>query len=209
MTGFITQLKPYLEVLSYIATTILAGAAIYTFQQVRLLKIDINVRNERAAKEKATEATSEYLTEFLELSDKYIQAHGNSSSLPIYNLPASNYQPIAHYLSVALPAPFLVMSKLESIAAKFTTGVADEETGFTVIGEAFCTRVEEWLQFRTILDNEPGKEIMEQLFSHTLNLHSIWSPRLTKIKLEASQAVTKQVLSHIRDTKVPRIGPKI
>ena len=59
--------RALLEALFHLSGVLLAVAAVLGLQQIRLLKKDIRIRNERGAKEKAIEFSSRYLNNYVEL----------------------------------------------------------------------------------------------------------------------------------------------
>ena len=66
----VTQIRPWAELAYFFSGPLLAIIAIFGLQQVFLLKKDIKIRSERAAKEKAIEYAQRYLTVFVPLQNK-------------------------------------------------------------------------------------------------------------------------------------------
>ena len=67
MNNLYGYLRDGLELLYFMRTIVLAVAAVYGLKQIRLMKADMKHRSERASKEKAIIAASEYLNEFVPL----------------------------------------------------------------------------------------------------------------------------------------------
>jgi hypothetical protein len=59
------SVRPYLEIAYYAAGVLLLFGIIITFFQLILIKSDIRLRNERAAKERAIEAADRYFSSFV------------------------------------------------------------------------------------------------------------------------------------------------
>src|SRR5712664_3663022 len=60
MQHVLNIIRPYLETLYFLSGIIVAIAALVALRQLRLMKLDMLARSERAAKEKAIEAAFEY-----------------------------------------------------------------------------------------------------------------------------------------------------
>ena len=58
-------IRPWLEAAYFAGGIVVAVAVVYGLQQIKLLKKDIRIRNERAAKEKAVEYSGRYLKDFV------------------------------------------------------------------------------------------------------------------------------------------------
>jgi hypothetical protein len=67
-------IRDYLEMVYFGSGIVTACAAMYGLKQIRVLKRDISVRNERAAKEKAIDYCGRYLNGFIPLIDKFSTA---------------------------------------------------------------------------------------------------------------------------------------
>jgi hypothetical protein len=179
------HVRPWLELLYFVAGIIVAPALIYGLQQVTLLKRDIRIRTERSSKEKAIEFASRYLNTYTQLDGRFsntcrtaqLQSYdgeiGDFTSASIYKNKRQLLLTTKRYeLESWLPA----MNELETIAAAFTTGVADEQTGFRIIGRSFCISVKSEYDLialsrqKVITSNDYWRNIVE--------LYKIWSPRL-------------------------------
>jgi hypothetical protein len=192
-------LRCYLELFYFGSGIVLAGVAIYGLKQIRILKRDISVRNERAAKEKAIEYSSRYLNVFVPLIDKYSEAY-TSRNLPSYSGPVGDFTSASlsdRHRGLALKR-FQVgewrfaMNELEAIAAAFTTGVADEGCGFEIIGGTFCGTVQSNYD---ILSMTGGS--VRRYYKSIVKLYLMWAPRLSEAELKAEKEEIDKRLAKI------------
>jgi len=70
MQQFFTEVRPWAEFAYFLSTIVLAIVAVFGLQQISLVKRDIRLRSDRAAKEKAIEYSHRYLTIFVPLYDE-------------------------------------------------------------------------------------------------------------------------------------------
>jgi hypothetical protein len=143
-------LKNVIEIAYFASGIVVAIAAVYGSKQVRILKDDSRVRNERAAKEKAIEYSTRYLTQFVPLIDKFAQ-NVRKAGLSNYEGPIGDFTPgsisdgrrptMLKLWALGMKENdvtwYVAWNELESIAAAFITGVADESTGFDIIGGTY------------------------------------------------------------------------
>jgi hypothetical protein len=186
----IMHVRPWLELLYFVAGIVVAPAVVYGLQQVTLLKKDIRIRTERAAKERAIEFASRYLNTHSQLSGQF------SSDCEAAQLPEHYGGEIGDFTSASLQeqqcsvarkrydvASWLpAMNELETISAAFTTGVADEETGFSIIGRSFCGTV--YSDYDLIAFSRLGVVTSNDYWRNIVELYKLWSPRLRGIDLK-------------------------
>lgn len=213
MENFIVQIRPYIEMLSFLSSIVLAGIAAYGIKQIRLMKSDMKSRSERAAKEKAIEASTEYLMSYVELDGQHILDCLKEKIPSAYKGPIGNFshesipaelKPVClkRYIQLSwLPA----INKLESIAATFTTGVADEQVGFQIIGRSFCGTVASHYD----LIATSRREKANSHFSDIVELYNIWAPRLSKSELSAAREELNAQISQISDRHITPITPDV
>lgn len=200
---------------------VVAGAAIYATRQVGLFKEDYLVRNERAAKEKAIEYSREYMTSCvsaanevflcrhskgLEMGYKGLIGDFSSGSLPkdhaqkVRKTLLDDHHLIQLYLNV--------FNSLQIVAAAFTTGVADEETGFEIIGEGFCATI---ANLYDALSLTRGSEFTYQ-YTNTIKLYQLWSVRFDRANVEEARkqarARAEELAAQEEAAKVSQIGKK-
>jgi hypothetical protein len=95
------------------------------------------------------------------------------------------------------------MNELQSIACVFTTGVADERVGFSIIGRTFCGTVEDMYDVLSMARMD-GNAF--PYYQSIIDLYQVWSPRLTKAELETMRNDMTKRISAIQDTGIPPIG---
>jgi hypothetical protein len=83
----------------------------------------------------------------------------------------------------------------ESIAARFTSGVADERTGFEIIGRSFCSAVRS--NYDVLSAFYDGEAVPH--WKDIVTLYAWWSPRIESRTLEQSADQIKKRLSSMRD----------
>jgi hypothetical protein len=96
-------------------------------------------------------------------------------------------------LDNTLPA----LNELEAIPASFRTGVADEKTGFQIIGRSFCSTVETEYDLIACCRDEH----VHNYWSGIVEIYSIWRPRLTKAEMEFAKSQLQQKIDSIREPK--------
>ena len=209
MNEIITNIRPTFEILYFIASILLLGGLWLTYKQLMLINTDIKIRNQRAAAEKAIEASNRYFTDYIPLSGNYYREK-ITSKIDHYNGPIGDFyynsipkdqreSSLKRYkLSSWLPA----LNSLESIASSFITGVADESVGFRVIGRTFCSSVEHSYDLISISRQEKPIEY----WTNIVELYLLWRPRLTKAELEIEMQEIGSKISKLEQKKAPPIG---
>ena len=94
------------------------------------------------------------------------------------------------------------MNQLESISAFFMSGIADECTGFRVIGRTFCGSVESSYDLISISRQEKACPY----WANTVDLYQLWRPRLTKAEMEIAKEDIEYELSSITTRTISPIG---
>lgn len=207
MTEVIVSVRPIAELLYFIASIFLLGGLGLAYRQLTLIKRDIQLRNYRAAAEKAIAACDRYLCEYIPQSKPDFDERVASKLFwykgPIGDFSHRSIPPILkeecskrYHLKLWLPP----LNRLESIAACFTAGVADESVGFRVIGRTFCSSVESNYDIIAMSRYEKPNAYWENI----VELYSLWRPRLTKAELEsAKQEMDEKISSLPQNTVVP------
>jgi hypothetical protein len=199
----ILSIRPYLELAYFAAGVLLLIGLVITFFQLTLIKNDIGLRNERAAKEHAIEAAIRYLNLYVPLCDAntrdLLEKKIASYSGPIgdFSFASNPKSMLAGTITrMATSSSFhLALNELESISAYFTTGVADERTGFLIIGRTFCGTVEAWYDVIAGCRREKAHPYWHNI----VQLYQTWRPRLSKAEIQTT----------IRDleSKIKSMGP--
>jgi len=209
MEQWLTTARPYLEMIYFLSGLVIAVAAVIALRQLRLMKLDLLGRSERAAKEKAIEAAFEY-TKTLEriavqLGDLpqgvphyYKGAVGDftANSIPTDLREAANKRHLSGKVWRSLDA-------LDGIAAMFVTGVADEQTAFPIFGGAFCGTVAG--QYDVICLATASKSFAP--YASLIELYQIWSRRLSKMDLAKAREALEKEMSAIPDKEIPPLSP--
>ena len=201
--------RALLEALFHLSGVLLAVAAVLGLQQIRLLKKDIRIRNERGAKEKAIEFSSRYLNNYVELDGKWTLIK-DSKKIPRYAGPTGDFtrgsvppqfreDAIKRFQSQEwLPA----MNELAAIASAFVHGVADEGVGCEIIGRTFCRAVESDYDIIAFARLEPVHGYYESI----VRLYKIGRPRLNSAELHHVQNMVDRALAKTPVTKITPIG---
>ena len=197
---FIATIRPYLEAAYFAAGILLLVGLTTTFYQVTLIKNDIKLRNERAAKERAIEGILRYFRNYVPESDLYFR-EAEEKKLKSYSGPIGNFSIDSTTLSVLtmgleklkLPHSYLMLNELEAVAAYFTTGVADEGTGFQIIGRTYCYTVESAYDLIAVCRRENAHAYWQNIVS----LYQLWRPRLTKAQLQTTIQELEAKIRHM------------
>lgn len=203
------DLRLILEMLSFASTVVVAIAAIYGLQQIRLLKFDMRSRSERAAKEKALEAVDQYNSSYIKLIEAFRKSL-SAASLGDYE------GPIGDFTRDSIPLKYRelankrwalfdwldAINRLDLISAMYTTGVADEKVGFDIMGRSFCRNVGYYYDVIALTRIDQAC----QHFDNIVRLYGTWSPRLSKAELSAAKDALESRISAIPDKRIPTIG---
>jgi hypothetical protein len=217
MSEFILNARPYLECASFVGTIALSFIALYGLKQIQLLKIDMLNRSERSAKEKAIEAAENFWAEFT-VSYFAFQQEIFKRGLKVYDGKVGDFKrtefpdwpncPQEILKRWELATLWLVSSnRFEAIAATFVTGVADEQTGFEVIGLDFVEMVQNDYDMYTLTQKMAGGE--KQYFPNTIKLFKAWSPRFTQKELELQKHSLEEKIKNLDRFTMPTLRPSI
>jgi len=209
------HLRPWLEAAYFFSGIVVAIAVAFGLKQIGLLKKDIRVRNERAAKEKAIEYASRYLCDYVRLQGVFFDAREGEKLGP-YSGPIGDFTRDSIPRSVQgletvmkrygihswLPA----MNELEAISAAFTSGVADEATGFKIIGRSFCGTVQD--HYDLIAWSRHKAHNPQGYWNNIVQLYKMWSPRLEESELRQAKEFLENRIAGIAShtTGISAIG---
>src|SRR5450759_1616352 len=148
LNTFFQTVRDWLELFSFISGIIVSIAALFGLQQIRIMKKDVQTRNERAAKEKAIEYASRYLSQYVALANAVFDER-TQKNIPRYDGLVGDFTRNSidpKYLSetmkrFGMDSLLAALNELQSIASAFVTGVADEKLGFSIIGRTYCATV--------------------------------------------------------------------
>lgn len=199
----------WLEMANWAAGVLVALFAGLSLRQLTILKTDIRIRNERSAKEKALEGAK--LWAEAQEGFRPFLANCQAAGLPTY------YDgPKSDFLFDTLPADrkstadakekvqgwAKPINAIDALAALYTTGVADEETGFNIFGRDFCECV--GAVYDVIAANR--KNPIEPRYRNTVVLYNIWSARIEALAVTDEIEKKKELLRGIKQSKVKPIG---
>lgn len=209
MNEFITKARPIIEIIYFSASTLLLIGVGFAFRQLTLIKTDIKTRNQRSASEKAIEASERYFCDYISLCEINFAAR-EKLGIPSYKGPIGDFTPESIPPSLTevslqrlgektwLP----MLNRLESIAAYFCTGVADEKVGFSVIGRTYCSAIE--LDYDLIsLSRDSGAV---DYWENIVKLYKLWRPRLSKAELEFEKSQMDKKISSLQQNSIAPIG---
>ncbi len=194
-------LRGWLELAYFVSGVLLAGAAMYALQQVRLMKQDIAMRSQRAARERAIEYIGRYFSIYVPLDAKFTDER-KAQKLPSYDGPvrafslgslAATYRDGASKrwaLESWLPA----LNELHTIASAFAYGVADDTLGFQAIGRTFCTTVADKYDILCMARSEQAAPYYQGI----VDLFGAWAPRLSESELSQIRAEVDHKLAALR-----------
>lgn len=211
MTDVIAELRPYLEAAYFLAGIALAVGLLITRAQLRAFQTDLTIRTERAAKEKAIEACSRYMQSFDVLIDAFNVA-ARPFELPVVPVVfdsfshkdlSSSFKSAEQAMTAADVSPLAALNEMQTIASYFTTGVADEQSGFEIIGLSFCHSVEQIYGHIVVLRHGHEGDYWQPI----VDLYRVWSPRLNRSQIERVKKAADAQLEAIGPAKrIPPIG---
>ncbi len=188
---FIDGIRPTLEVLYFFSAMILAIAAIIGLQQLSLLKRDMNFRAKRAAKESALDAAIAFSANFIPQSNAFYRDCKEIGLQGFYDGPIGDFSftsiPKEQLPITISRAKIASLNILGTICSRFITGVADEQTGFDLIGKDYCECVENYYDLIAIMrisDDTKGDDLTD--------LYTIWNNRLKKQRLENESKIMSE-----------------
>lgn len=204
--------RPYLEILYFLAGIALVFVVGYSLQQLRLVKEDIRTRTVRAEREKAIEAAGWYMREFVPMFNRMwikMQKLGLSaytgplaSDFKFTSLPPTVRKRGIDRFEKMEPDVFNI---LEMVAAHFTTGIADEKVGFRIIGRTYCGTVADNYDVLSICYSDQAVPYYQNI----VQLYQTWSPRLTKEELAATRLALDKRISSLAEAQLEHIQPNI
>jgi hypothetical protein len=202
MLDALHQVRPWLELGYFIAGIVLAAAGLYGLQQIRLMKRDMAMRSQRAAREKAIEYVSRYFAEFVPLCNRFSREYMDQK-LELYD------GPVGDFTIASIPAKYRerafkrfrlaswlpALNELHTIAAAFAYGVAEEQLGFQAIGRTFCASVASMYDILCQARTDSACRYYEGI----VDLFRLWGPRLSKSELAALREQVDRRLATLTD----------
>lgn len=211
-----SQIRIWLEISYYASGIAVAIAVVYGLRQISLLKKDIRLRNERAAKEKAIEYGRRYLRDYVDLEGIFFSAC-REAKLRGYDGPIGDFTSgsilgdarIAETSTkryTTKPSLLPALNELEALSAAFISGVADEEAGFKIFGRSFCSTVEN--NYDIIALSRTADESALEYWYNIVRLYRLWSPRLEEGELRRTKNSLEAKIAAIarQSARIPPIG---
>jgi hypothetical protein len=205
-----SDLRPYLELAYFVSGVAIAIIAAFGLEQIRVLKKDVSIRVERAAKEKAIEYSGRYLTVFVPLFNLFYDER-TKKQIPKYEGPLGDFTPpsVSGKYRENLKKRFLLIrevlpavNELNYIASAFVHGVADDRTGFQIIGRTFCGAVTEVYDFVAAVRSDSACQYWEPI----VQLYNTWSSRLSRTELEALRSGLDRRIAGVSETGFRCVG---
>lgn len=206
MTNLIVQIRPYMEVLYFAAGITLAIGLLIARAQLRALQSDLTTRMERAAKEKSIEACARYFQSFVPLVNEFNIA-SSSFELPDFEFIQDRFSHLdltkefkeAEKVMTANGVSALdALNELQLIAAYFSSGVADQRSGFDIIGLSFCYHVRHL--YGHIIALRSGED--GDYYQPIVDLYRIWSHRLSLSQFEREKAAAQRRIESLPTPQV-------
>lgn len=193
----------------YVAGVLLALGLVFSAYQLWWHRKDTNIRNQRAAAEKAIEYASRYLGDYVSLDAKFLD-QCSAQKFQSYEGPIGSFCSSAleqKYKKNAVTKFRLVsclsaMNELLAISSAFTSGVACEEVGFKIIGRTFCGTV----AFRYDTLCIARQQATCDYYQPIIDLYQIWAARLTVSELNVARKSLEDQMSTIATGSIPPIG---
>jgi hypothetical protein len=207
----IVEARPFVEFLYFLVGIALAIGLYLTRSQLLEMRRDSRTRSQRSSKEKAIEASTRYLENYVRLTNEYYRKskekglksyRGRVGDFTFESLSPESVSGASDKLEggdVAAP-----LNELELIASVFVTGVADERTGFKIIGRSFVATVEAHYDVITILRVE---ESGQPYWYNIVELYNLWSNRLRRADLSSNLVKLQENLNALsKDEFIPPVG---
>lgn len=208
MAEFLSQAKPYLEVLYYLSMLSLAIIGAIGLRQIFLLKCDIRTRNLRAANKEAIALIDRYLGKYVAIYDKhYLQL--TKDHVPKFDgevddfslTQKSDLERTRNRFAQGKHWPD-VLNELEIIAAGINSRLANEELAFSSFGKSFCSTVESSYDIISFVRSKGTVKYCNNI----VDLYRRWHARIKQMELERKKDQIDEQLRKTVDQKFESIG---
>ncbi len=220
-----------IEKLDLLTQIIIAGCALFALKQINLSKKSFQLNSKRESVRYASELIDYYLNKIIPLSpqgtkeiDLAIAAtyrgEFNLKSFTIEEIEQAHPELKKHFketfereqkrVKANLEQMFPNLKErnsIESFAAPFIAGVADEQIAFTAVGRTFCHTVKDYYSDYCIVRTETDKGFNP--YENTIQLYNIWSERIKKHGLKNKEEIIALELKNLRGTPIPIIGEQL
>ncbi|NOU54935.1 hypothetical protein HN020_09255 [Brevibacillus borstelensis] len=225
------DIKEYLEVAYFISGIVMAGTIVIGIYQIRLLKRDLVIRNQRAAVEKSIEYLDWFASDFMpeytafqnQFNDIKKQLNENAKDKPkmqqllkrvteTLEIKDDDFAKKPDNLNILEDIRLKILlntnandllNQLEYFAAAMMSGLADEELAYKPLSTMYCRVIEE---FYLIICVSRGDK-HSNLYTNVIGLYKMWKNRLKKDALKGKRFELNEELAKCPDdTKVKAIG---
>lgn len=211
MAEFLSQAKPYLEVLYYLSMLSLAIVGAIGLRQIFLLKYDIRTRNLRAANKEAIALIDRYLEKYVAIHNKhYLQL--TEDHVPKFDGEVGDFSLTQKSDLEKVRIRFAqgkhwldVLNELEIIAAGINSKLANEELTFLSFGKSFCSTVESSYDIISFVRSKGTVKYCNNI----VDLYRRWHARIKQIELERKKDQIDDQLRKTVDEKFESIGTNL
>jgi hypothetical protein len=213
MKDFYNVIKEGIEIFYYLSSIGLLIGIIVGLKQLRLMKKDFEIKNQRASIEKSIEYLNLFATEFIpKVGDVTYDIRKRTEQL--YKGPINpdfrfddncneNASYIKELLKISMDCDAVtVLNRFEYFSAAFVSGLADEELAFNPLGRLYCDYIEQLYVVMCYL----RKDGDQNSFGYTVKLYKIWKGRLEKAELEKKRSKLDEEISKIQEERIRFIG---
>lgn len=210
LVHFLNMIRPYAELSAFISTSILAIGLIFSWSQVKSFKNDIKIRNKRQSKEKSIEASEIYMSKFIDahkiffndrIKSGFHSYKGEAGDFSESSLSKEQQKNGLDLMSIESIVP--VLNMLEIISAYFVSGVADEKTGFQIIGRSYCGTVNDLYAVICLLR---GKGSVQPYWYNIVELHNVWHSRFQREGLKEENEDLQERLRSLPERSISAVG---
>ena len=211
MAQFVSQAKPYLEILYYLSMLSLAIVGAIGLRQIFLLKYGIRTRNLRAANKEAIALIDRYSGKYVPIyNDHYAQLKKDhvpefDGEVGDFSLTRKSDLERARNRLVQGEHWLDVLNELEVIAAGINSRLANEELAFSAFGKSFCKTVERSYDVICIIRSAA----IIKYYNNIVDLYRRWGARIKRLELERKKAQVDDQLRKTIDQKIESIGTNL
>lgn len=206
----IEAVRPFLEMLYFIASIGLFASVIIGLKQLKLVKKDMQFQYERAAKEKSIEYLNWFSKELLPKVNKCMK-HIEESDLPKNSgnmndkfLPDASHknEDVQAFIKKAKDNGVLdIINQLEFFSSAIINGVADESICYKPMVKSYTSIIA--LFYPVICD---WRKNDLNGFTNLIELFTIWNKKLQKENMEMAKQQLEQNIAEIQTRDIKSIG---
>lgn len=208
MSGWLSEIRPYLELVYYASILTLAVVGLIGLRQILLVKYDIKTTNLRAANKEAVILIDRYLEKYVAINNQHTRQM-KKDNVPCFKGKLGDFSSIQEAeLQRAVERIkkgkywIPMLNQLEIIAAGVNSGLANDKLSFFAFGKSFCNTVEE--NYDVICSLHSGGTV--KYYSNIVDLYQRWHTRIKRAQLERRKAEVDEQLRKTIDQKVQAIG---